>query len=226
MPAILCVMPHPDDESFGPAGTIAKYAAQGTPVDLLTLTKGQVGTRPEPLDSPEQLGLLREYETRAAAKVLGVRTVTFLDYMDGELDKAEPEVLAIQVGREIERSGAAAVIGFGPYGLTRHGDHVAAHRATLAGVKRSARPVRLFYIAVEGAWATQMNLDGVETQPTHRIDMSGFFETKLAALACHSSQQDAREFFLMLSQGHQREELFHQALPPYDGEGPAHDLFG
>ena len=225
MPAILCVCPHPDDESFGPAGTIAKYAAQGISVDLLTLTKGQVGTRPEPLDSPEKLGLLREYETRAAARVLGIRTVTFLDYMDGQLDKAEPEVLAILVAREIERSGADAVIGFGPYGLTRHGDHVATHHATLAGVKRSARPVRLFYVAVEGAWAKQMNLDGVESQPTHRIDMSDFFEAKLTALACHSSQQDAREFFLMLSGGRQREELFHQALPPYEGAAPATDLF-
>jgi hypothetical protein len=54
--------------------------------------------------------------------------------------------------------------------------------------------------------------------------MADFFETKLTALACHFSQQDAREFFLMLSQGHQREELFHQALPPYEGEGTATDL--
>jgi len=225
MPAILCVCPHPDDESFGPAGTIAKYAAQGIPVDLLTFTKGQVGTRPEPLDSPEQLGLLREYETRAAARVLGIRTVTFLDYMDGQLDQASPDELASHVVEAIDRSAADAILSFGPYGLTRHGDHVATHRATLAGVERSARPVRLFYIAVEGAWAKQMNLDGVESQPTHRIDMSDFFETKLAALACHSSQQDAREFFLMLSGGRQREELFHQALPSYEGEGPAHDLF-
>ena len=225
MPAILCVTPHPDDESFGPAGTIAKYAARGVPVDLLVLTRGQLGTRPEPLDSPEQLGLLREYETRAAAKVLGIRNITFLDYMDGQLDQADPEQLAAEIQRAIGLSEADAVIGFGPYGITKHPDHMACHRATLAAAQRSARPVRLFYVALEGEWAKRFELDGPETQPTHRIEMSDFFQTKLTALACHTSQQDAREFFLMLSQGHQGEELFHQALPPYERERPADDLF-
>ncbi len=73
MPGILCVFAHPDDESFGPAGTIARYAAQGVPVDPLTFTRGQQGARPEPVDSPEALGVLREYELRAAARVLGIR---------------------------------------------------------------------------------------------------------------------------------------------------------
>jgi len=225
MPAILCVMPHPDDESFGPAGTIAKYAAQGIPVDLLVFTRGQAGASPEPIASPEQLGRVREYETRAAAKVLGIRGVTFLDYVDGQLDQADQVELAAHVQRAIESSAADVVITFGPYGITKHPDHIACHEATLAGAQRSPRPVRLYYIALEDEWAKRFELDGPETQPTHRIDMSDFFETKLTALACHFSQQDAREFFLMLSQGKQSEELFHQALPPYEGEGPKDELF-
>lgn len=225
MPAILCVMPHPDDESFGPAGTIARYAAQAVPVDLLVFTRGQAGTRPEPLDSPEQLGRVREYETRAAAKVLGIRGVTFLDYMDGQLDEADHDELAAHVAQAIEGARADAVITFGPHGITKHPDHIACHEAALAGAQRSARPVRLFYIALDDEWAKRFEIDGPETQPTHRIDMSEFFETKLTALACHFSQQDAREFFLMLSQGRQTEELFHQALPPHEGEGPKDDLF-
>lgn len=224
--SILVVTPHPDDESFGPAGTIARYAAQGVPVDLLVFTRGQVGTRPEPIDSPEQLGRVREYETRAAAKVLGVRSVTFLGYMDGRLERADADELAAHVVDAIEASRADVVISFGPHGITRHPDHIACHRAALAGAQRSPRPVRLFYVALEGEWVERFELDGPETVPTHRIDMSDFFETKLTALACHFSQQDAREFFLMLSQGRQTEELFHQALPPYEGEGPARDLLG
>ncbi|MEX2159170.1 MAG: PIG-L deacetylase family protein [Dehalococcoidia bacterium] len=225
MPTILCVMPHPDDESFGPAGTIAKYAARGVPVDLLVFTRGQVGVRHEPIDSPEKLGLVREYEQKAAAKVLGIRTLTFLDYMDGELENADLEELSGHVQQAIERSAADAIITVGPYGLTRHPDHTTVHKAAAHAVERSTRPVRLFYIAVEGDWAKQMNLDGPETQPTHRIEMADFFETKLMALACHTSQQDAREFFLMLSHLKQREELFHQAVPPFEGESPKDDLF-
>lgn len=225
MPAILCVMPHPDDESFGPAGTIAKYAAQGVPVDLLVFTRGQVGTLSDGIDSPEKLGRVREYEQKAAAKVLGIRNLTFLDYMDGELEKEDLDELSGHVQEAIERSAADAIITLGPHGLTRHSDHTTAHKAVVQAAGHSTRQLRLFYVAVEGDWAKQMNLDGPETQPTHRIDMADFFETKLMALACHTSQQDAREFFLMLSQFKQREELFHQAVPPFEGESPKNDLF-
>jgi LmbE family N-acetylglucosaminyl deacetylase len=193
------------------------------PVDLLVFTKGQIGAMPEPIDSPEVLGLVREHETRAAATVLGIRNLTILDYMDGQLDQVDSEELIGHVERALASSGADAIIGLGPYGLTRHVDHIAAHRAALGGAERTG--VRLFYVAVEGDWVKQMNLDGPEAQPTHRIEMGDFFQTKLTALACHFSQQDAREFFLMLSKGNQREELFHQALPPYRGDGPANDLF-
>lgn len=223
MPAILVVMPHPDDESFGPAGTIARYASQGVPVDLLVFTKGQVGVRPDPIDSPEKLGLVREYETRAAANVLGIRTLTVLDYMDGQLDQADAGELIEIVEQHIKSSGADAIIGLGPHGLTRHGDHIAAHKAALGAAERAG--VRLFYVAVEGDWVKQLDLDGPETQPTHRIETAAHFETKLTALACHFSQLDAREFFLMLSKNRQTEELYHQALPPYQGEGPSTDLF-
>jgi LmbE family N-acetylglucosaminyl deacetylase len=61
--------------------------------------------------------------------------------------------------------------------------------------------------------------------PTHHIDISAFFETKLAALACHSSQEDARQFFAMLAQGGPRVEWFHRARPPYREAKPASDLF-
>src|SRR3990172_10117418 len=119
MPAILCVVPHPDDEAFGPAGTIARYASQGVPVDLLTFTRGQRGTQSTAADSPEALGLLREYETRASARVLGIREVTILDYMDGELDQADLEELAAHVLRAIDRGGIDTIIGLGPLSLTR-----------------------------------------------------------------------------------------------------------
>jgi LmbE family N-acetylglucosaminyl deacetylase len=225
MPAILCVFAHPDDEAFGPGGTIARYAAQGIPVDLLTFTRGQHGARPQHIDSPEALGLLREHELRAAVLVLGVRDLTLLDYVDGQLDQANADELAGHVVSQIERTQPDAMITFGPLGVTRHGDHVATHHAALAGARRSARPVRVFYQALEGEWVKRMNLDGPEAAPTHRIDVSDFMQTKLTALACHSSQDDAREFFMMLSGGAQREELYHQALPAFDG-GPANDLLG
>jgi LmbE family N-acetylglucosaminyl deacetylase len=225
MAAILFVFAHPDDESFGSAGTIARYVAQGMPVDLLCFTAGQVGAMPDPIDTPEKLGLLRSYELRAACRVLGVRQLTLLDYVDGQLDKADTGELAQHVAAQIERSAPDAIVAFGPQGITRHGDHIAAHHAALAGLERRGRKVRLFYAAVPEAFAKQLELDGPEAHATHEIDVSEFFDVKLAAMACHSSQQDAREFFLMLNEQRLMRETYYRVEPPVDAGHTYSDLF-
>jgi LmbE family N-acetylglucosaminyl deacetylase len=225
MPALLCVAAHPDDEAFGPAGTIARYAAAGIPVDLLTFTRGQRGTMSTAADTPEELGLLREYETRASALVLDIRTLTILDYMDGELDKIDVDELAEHIVGSIESGNIDALITMGPIGITRHADHIAVHHATMRAVGRCRRDPSVFYQAVADPWAKEMNITGPEAEPTHHIDISAFFETKLAALACHSSQEDSRQFFAMLAQARPQVEWFHRAQPPYSEREPATDLF-
>jgi LmbE family N-acetylglucosaminyl deacetylase len=118
---------------------------------------------------------------------------------------------------EIERSNADTLIGPGPIGITRHADHIAAHHAMMEAVSRSDRALQVFYLAVPPVFADELNVEGVEREPTHEVDVTEFFETKLAALACHSSQQDAREFFLMLANLQLKTELFHRAVPAHDG---------
>jgi LmbE family N-acetylglucosaminyl deacetylase len=73
-------------------GSLAKYAAEGVETYLLTATRGERGWLGQPEDYPgaQALGHLREAELRAAAQVLGLQEVVFLDYPDGELDQAEP----------------------------------------------------------------------------------------------------------------------------------------
>lgn len=53
--AILLVFAHPDDESFGVAGIVAKYSRAGIPVDLICATRGEKGTR---LGLPEKKALV------------------------------------------------------------------------------------------------------------------------------------------------------------------------
>src|SRR5690349_3088459 len=89
---LMAVLAHPDDESFGMGGTLAKYASEGIEVYLLTATRGEAGRfRGRRQDDPEHpgrsaLAALREQELRAAAAVLGLRGVTLLDYADQHLD--------------------------------------------------------------------------------------------------------------------------------------------
>ena len=93
-PVLLAVLAHPDDESLGVGGTLAKYASEGVDVFLLTATRGDSGRyRGYRADDPQHpgpsaLANIRETELRAAASVLGVREVTLLGYRDQHLDRA------------------------------------------------------------------------------------------------------------------------------------------
>ena len=92
---LMAILAHPDDESLGVGGTLAKYASEGVEVSLVTATRGQSGRyhgHREPGKHPgaEQLGQIRESELRAAAAVLGVQRLTLLDYHDQALDRADP----------------------------------------------------------------------------------------------------------------------------------------
>lgn len=79
---VLVIAAHPDDTEFGCAATMAKWAAQGKQIDFLLLTSGDQGNR-DRLVHPSEIAAIREDEQRAAAKILGINSVTFLRYPDG-----------------------------------------------------------------------------------------------------------------------------------------------
>ena len=79
---IFAVFAHPDDESFGPSGTLLMDARAGNDVHLMTLTTGQNGTNPE---NHSDLGAVRLEEWHAAGKLIGAKTQHYLGYVDGEL---------------------------------------------------------------------------------------------------------------------------------------------
>src|SRR3990167_2864362 len=91
MKKILAVFAHPDDESFGPGGTLAKYAKEGVEVHILCATKGEAGENSNKdhkvykVEKVKNIEEIREKELLAAAKVLGVKKVEFLNFVDGEL---------------------------------------------------------------------------------------------------------------------------------------------
>ena len=83
---ILGVFAHPDDESMGPGGTLAKYAAEGHTVKFISATDGGAGRLYEerPADN-KALRDARRQETIAAAGILGVECLGFLGWEDGKL---------------------------------------------------------------------------------------------------------------------------------------------
>jgi LmbE family N-acetylglucosaminyl deacetylase len=94
---LLCILAHPDDESLGTGGILAKYKAQGVDTFLVTATRGQLGW-PGPAEQnpgPEALGAIREGELRAAAEALDLDELTLLDYHDGHLARVDPREATI-----------------------------------------------------------------------------------------------------------------------------------
>lgn len=133
---LMCVLAHPDDESLGMGGTLAKYAAEGIETYLVTATRGERGRFGTTTQRPSQavVGQVRESELRAAAKELGIREVSFLDYVDGELDQADPKEVAEKIAGHLRRVRPHVVITFGPDGAYGHPDHIAISQFTAAAV--------------------------------------------------------------------------------------------
>lgn len=139
---LMCILAHPDDESLGMGGSLAKYAAEGVETYLLTATRGERGWlgRPEDYPGPQALGCQREAELRAAAQVLGLQEVVLLDYPDGELDQADPAEAIGQIVKHIRRLKPQVVLTFDPYGAYGHPDHIAISQFTTAAMVAAADP--------------------------------------------------------------------------------------
>ena len=139
---LMCVLAHPDDESLGMGGTLAKYASQGIETYLVTATRGGRGRFGEGEVSPglDVVGQMREAELLAAAEELGIREVRFLDYIDGDLDQADPREAMARIAAHLRRVKPQVVITFGPEGAYGHPDHIAISQFTTAAVACAADP--------------------------------------------------------------------------------------
>ena len=199
---LLLVFAHPDDESSSVAGTTAKYTQRGVSVDLICATRGEKGTR---LDVPPDMdtATAREAGLRVAADITGIRDIYFLDYVDGDLEKADADEVANRVMKTMQKVQPEVVITFGPDGISGHPDHKAISKATTVAfemlTESGGGPRKLYYVTIpESALAEIGNEDlaGVRTRPddevTTMINITGHLDTKIQALEAHNSQQDAR----------------------------------
>jgi len=152
-PALVAVLAHPDDESFGMGGTLALYARRGYPVHLVCATRGEAGDcDPQYLEGFASVAARREAELRCAAGILGLAGVHFLGYRDsgmpGSPDNEHPNALAgapleevagrvVQLLRSIQPQ---VVVTFDPIGGYKHPDHIAIHRATVRAFELAGDP--------------------------------------------------------------------------------------
>lgn len=188
--SVLAVALHPDDLESWCAGTLARFIAQGARVAYLVITSGDKGSA-DPQARPGLVAMRREAEQVAAARLLGVRQVTFLRYPDGEVEDT-PE-LRYAVARAVREHRPELVMTLDPWApYTFHHDHREGSHATLAGVYPLAgRP---------GPLPTETGVSGpppyapreawlFNTPRADRfVDVSDVAALKVAARLAHTSQ--------------------------------------
>src|SRR2546426_11452183 len=207
---LMVVMPHPDDECFGCASTIARYSAEGATISLVTMTRGGAGLwNGRAAGARRQLTDVRELEVRDAAAELGVGFLETFDYPDGALERVE-EVGAVRdrflgdIVRCLRSRRPQVVVTFGPEGTYGHPDHKVVSRLTVQACALSADPsaYELDALALAlSSWspsklyfqaATTMTLESLQLPPqtpiTTRVSIRGCHEAKLRAFAHHRTQ--------------------------------------
>jgi len=135
---------HPDDESIGTGGTLARAAAAGHRVVLVVATRGERGEpTPGVLGDDEMLWERRIVETFESARILGVQRVEFLGYVDSGMMgeptndfpycfwKADVERAASRLAAILTEEDADILTVYDDNGGYGHPDHIQVHRVGL-----------------------------------------------------------------------------------------------
>ncbi len=131
---ILYIFPHPDDESFGPAGAIYQQIKQEHEVHLLTLTRGGATQARHKLNlSVKEMGQVRFKEMQAVQRTLGLSSLKVLDYDDSGLKELDPRILEREVEKHILLLRPEIVVTYPVHGGSGFHDHL----VTYAVVKRT-----------------------------------------------------------------------------------------
>ena len=190
----MAIAAHPDDIEFTAAGTLAKWAACGTRVKYVLATRGDAGSH-EPGITRDEVGELRTREQLAAARILGVADVAFLNYHDGEVECTL--ALRRDLVREIRRFRPDTVICFDPTrvfvgtGYINHPDHRAVAQAALDAISpAAAMPLVFSELAEEGLEPHRVRevLVISSNAPDTWIDITDTLDLKIEALRQHASQ--------------------------------------
>jgi LmbE family N-acetylglucosaminyl deacetylase len=133
---LLAVFAHPDDESMGMGGTLAKYSAEGVDTHLVCASRGERGWFGPEEQNPglSILGQTRTLELQNAVKALGMKGLYFLNYIDGDVDQAPHAEAISQIVTHIRRIKPHVVVTFPPDGNYGHPDHIAIGQFTSAAI--------------------------------------------------------------------------------------------
>lgn len=185
---IIVFAPHPDDETLGCGGTIAKKISEGYEVSIVVMTDGRYAfLKMLNIDSdptPEELKEIRKEEVERATGILGVpeENLVFLDFVDGTLEnneeKAEEEIIGLLRNHPVEV--------YFPYKNDSHPDHRAAYRIVRNSIRKLGISTLTYQYSI-GQKYSRIGpiIDSLLNLLKHnmvRVDISKFLPLKEAAV--------------------------------------------
>lgn len=198
MKPVVGIFAHPDDEAFGPSGTLAKFAQEGHDVYLICVTKGDAGDNHTTKKAAIQN--IREEELLASVAALGLKKVFFLGFNDGTLSNNIYHDVANKLELLLKKLEPEIIITLEPHGVSGHLDHIAVSFITTFVFKKLQFVKELWYFCLtEEAQKVIMKYLGdyfiyfppgyKKSEVTKTINISSVWEKKTNAIKKHESQK-------------------------------------
>src|SRR5580693_4846873 len=196
---ILIFTPHPDDDTFCCAGTLALLAKGGNNVRIVIYTNDDKGSY-DPEMTSEHLARIRMHEEEDACRILGIpkESISWLEYHDGMLEYANTRDLVEEVTRIIRKVRPDVVLSIDPgtqYVRWHKTDHRMAANNTLDAIR--AAEWHLYFpnqLIHEGLQPWQVPVEAyfyvTPKEANYWVNIDSVIEQKVSAAAAHVSQFD------------------------------------
>lgn len=210
--SLLAVFARPEEEAFGPSGTLAKYAGEGVRVSLITAARELANMMTLNVTDPALVMLnAGSRETSCSCRSAGISRLC-LDHASSYIPNNQRRILQERLVRLIREVQPQVIVTYGPNGLSGESEQKLLNELSTYAFEHAGdykeypehfsdglqpyQPSKLYYSVLPSSWVTHWNLDlnGVpDDQVTTVLDVSPYSEMKLKAVYCqrHHSQDFA-----------------------------------
>ncbi|MFP4975466.1 bacillithiol biosynthesis deacetylase BshB2 [Paenibacillus sp. CN-4] len=187
---ILVIFPHPDDESFGASGTIARYIDGGAQVTYACLTLGEMGRNMgiPPFANRVTLPAIRKEELLESCHAIGIQDLRMLGFHDKMIEFEDPQLLDQRILELIQELDPSLVITFYP-GYSVHPDHDATGEAVIRTISRLPADQRPLVHCIAFSKDHEQAIGRADVT----VDVTAYLDKKLASMKAHRSQFQAAE---------------------------------
>lgn len=193
-PRLAAIFAHPDDEAFGPSGTLALYTKTHD-VTLFCATRGEAGHNHDVNSKGETIGDIRERELRASAELIGIKKVIFLGFQDGMLCNNLYHTIADKILSSLNELQPELLMTYELRGISGHIDHVAMAMITSYIFEKTSYTTKLMYYCLDikeqetiGSYFIYVPPGYSDQEINEKVDVSSVWDLKIKAIKTHVSQ--------------------------------------